>query len=109
MNAILRETEFAAAPMAAHGLTHCYEGSNVLCGVDLVLPSGSVLGLIGRNGAGKSTLIRAMLGLLEPLTGSATIFGEPVLKLSDASKERLAYVPQQPEALAWLTAQQMLD
>lgn len=109
MNAVFRETESAAAPMAAQGLTHCYEGSNVLCGVDLVLPSGSVLGLIGRNGAGKSTLIRAMLGLLEPLSGSATIFGEPALKLSDASKELLAYVPQQPESLAWLTAQQMLD
>ena len=109
MNAVFRETGFAAAPLVAQGLTHCYEGSNVLCGVDLVLPSGSVLGLIGRNGAGKSTLIRAMLGLIEPLSGSATIFGEPALKLSDASKERLAYVPQQPEALAWLTAQQMLD
>jgi ABC-2 type transport system ATP-binding protein len=109
MNAVLRKTEFAAAPLAAHGLMHCYEGSNVLCGVDLVLPSGSVLGLIGRNGAGKSTLIRSMLGLLEPLAGSATVFGEPALKLSDASKERLAYVPQQPEALAWLTAQQMLE
>ena len=109
MNAVLRETEAAAAPMAAHGLMHCYEGSNVLRGVDLVLPTGSVLGLIGRNGAGKSTLIRAMMGLLEPRAGSATVFGEPALKLSDGVKERLAYVPQQPEALAWLTAQQMLD
>jgi ABC-2 type transport system ATP-binding protein len=109
MNAVLRERVAATAPMAAQGLTHCYEGSNVLCGVDLTLAPGSVLGLIGRNGAGKSTLIRAMLGLLEPLSGSATVFGEPALKLSDASKERLAYVPQQPEALAWLTAQQMLD
>jgi ABC-2 type transport system ATP-binding protein len=109
MNAVLRERDSAAAPMAARGLTHCYEGSNVLCGVDLAMQPGSVLGLIGRNGAGKTTLIRAMLGLLEPLAGSATVFGEPALKLSDASKERLAYVPQQPEALAWLTAQQMLD
>ncbi len=109
MNAVFHETESAAAPMAAHGLTHCYEGSNVLCGVDLVLEPGSVLGLIGRNGAGKSTLIRAMLGLLEPLSGAAFVFGEPALKLSDAAKERLSYVPQQPEALAWLSAQQMLD
>ena len=108
MNAMLRETP-AAAPLAAHGLIHSYEGSNVLAGVDLALEPGSVLGLIGRNGAGKSTLIRAMLGLLEPLAGTATVFGEPALKLSDAAKQRLAYVPQQPEALAWLTAQQMLD
>lgn len=110
MNAMLREKEsVAAAPLVAHGLTHCYEGSNVLRSVDLALEPGSVLGLIGRNGAGKSTLIRAMLGLLQPLSGSAFVFGEPALKLGDDAKARLAYVPQQPEALAWLTAQQMLD
>ena len=108
MNAMLRETE-TAAPLATHGLAHCYEGVNVLAGVDLVLEPGSVLGLIGRNGAGKSTLIRAMLGLLEPLAGEATVFGEPALALSDAAKARVAYVPQQPEALAWLSARQMLD
>jgi ABC-2 type transport system ATP-binding protein len=110
MNAQLRESNNRAAPpLAAQGVTHCYEGSNVLIGVDMVLAPGSVLGLIGRNGAGKSTLIRAMLGLLQPLAGSAFVFGEPALKLSDLVKERIAYVPQQPEALAWLTAQQMLD
>lgn len=81
----------------------------MLTGVDLSLQQGGVLGLIGRNGADKSTLVHAMLGLLEPLSGSASVFGEPALKLSDASKARLAYVPQQPEALAWLIAQQMLD
>jgi len=108
MNAMLRETE-SATPLAAHGLAHCYEGSSVLSGVDLVLEPGSVLGLVGRNGAGKSTLIRAMLGLLKPLTGETTIFGEPVLSLSDSTKARIAYVPQQPDALPWLNAQQMFD
>ncbi|WP_329741966.1 ABC transporter ATP-binding protein [Dyella sp. A6] len=110
MNAMLKENDqVAVTPLAVHGLMHCYEGSNVLTGVDLALEPGSVLGLIGRNGAGKSTLIRAMLGLLEPMAGEARIFGEPALKLSDAAKARLSYVPQQPEALPWLTAQQMLD
>ena len=110
MSAVRQERDVSVfAPLAVRQLVHCYEGSNVLTGVDLSLEPGSVLGLIGRNGAGKSTLIRAMLGLLEPLSGSASVFGEPALKLSDTSRARLAYVPQQPEALAWLTAQQMLD
>ena len=109
MNAMLRETESTVAPLSVSGLVHCYEGHNVLTGVDLTLEPGSVLGLIGRNGAGKSTLIRAMLGLLQPLAGETFVFGEPALKLGDATKARIAYVPQQPEALAWLTAQQMFD
>ena len=110
MNAQLQDTVPAIeSPLAVRGLIHGYEDSRVLDGVDLALAPGSVLGLIGRNGAGKSTLIRAMLGLLEPQAGQACVFGEPALKLSDAAKARLAYVPQQPEALAWLSATQMLD
>ncbi|KZC16687.1 ABC transporter [Rhodanobacter sp. FW510-R12] len=109
MNAMLRETESATAPLAVRGLVHRYDGCNALDGVDLVLEPGSVLGLVGRNGAGKSTLIRVMLGLLEPRAGEARVFGEPALTLSDAAKARIAYVPQQPEALAWLSARQMLD
>ncbi len=110
MNAMLQDVVDATEPpLAVRGLVHCYEGSNVLTGVDLALSPGSVLGLIGRNGAGKSTLIRAMLGLLVPLDGEARVFGEPALRLSDNAKARLAYVPQQPDALGWLTAAQMLD
>jgi len=110
MNAQLRDiVQATAAPLAVHDLAHGYEGSNVLAGIDLALAPGSVLGLIGRNGAGKSTLIRAMLGLLKPMAGEARVFGEPAIRLSDAAKARLAYVPQQPEALAWLSATQMLD
>lgn len=110
MNAVLKETVHASvSPLVAQGLAHAYEGKSVLSGVDIALTPGSVLGLIGRNGAGKSTLIRAMLGLLQPLAGSAYVWGEQALKLSDGVKSRIAYVPQQPEALAWLTAEQMLD
>lgn len=112
MHAMLREVPAASQaeiPLAAHGLAHSYDGTKVLCGVDLILQPGSVLGLIGRNGAGKSTLIRAMLGLLQPDAGSAFAFGEPALALPDYVKERLSYVPQQPDALAWLTAAQMFD
>ena len=109
MNAVAHAVDTAAAPLEVRGLTHRYDARVVLDQIDLTLAPGSVLGLIGRNGAGKSTLIRAMLGLLEPEAGSATVFGEPALKLSDSAKARLGYVPQQPDALAWLSAAQMFD
>ena len=110
MNAQRRDViQATGSPLAAHGLVHGYDGNRVLDGVDLALAPGSVLGLIGRNGAGKSTLIRVLLGLLEPQAGYAQVFGEPALRLPDAAKARLAYVPQQPEALAWLSPAQMLD
>ena len=110
MNAVAQTLDTATPlPLQVGGLTHRYDAKLVLDHVDLGLAPGSVLGLIGRNGAGKSTLIRAMLGLLEPESGSAFVFGEPALRLTDTVKERLGYVPQQPDALAWLTAAQMFD
>lgn len=108
MNAVPAHNHDALAlPLAAHDLCHAYAGSQVLTGVDMELEAGRVLGLIGRNGAGKSTLIRILLGLIQPLDGAATVLGEPALKLTDAVKERIAYVPQQPQVLGWLTTQQM--
>ena len=100
-------SESNSAPLTAQGLWHTYEGRSALCGVDFRVEAGSVLGLIGRNGAGKSTLIRALLGLLVPSSGCALVLGEPSLQLTDRVKERIAYVPQQPEAFPWLTATQM--
>lgn len=80
----------------------------VLSDVSLSLPSGAVLGLVGRSGAGKSTLIRILVGLLLPDSGSATILDDPALQLTDAAKARLSYVPQQPQSLNWMTVESML-
>jgi ABC-2 type transport system ATP-binding protein len=98
-----------AAPLAASGLDKRYDGKTVLDRVSLQLEPGTVLGLIGRNGAGKTTLIRVLLGLVEADDGSATVWGQPALRMGDDAKARLAYVPQQPEALAWLKVGDMLD
>jgi len=96
-------------PLRALGLSKNYAGRRVLDGVSLTLEPGSVLGLIGRNGAGKSTLMRALLGLIEVDQGRAEVFGEPALALGDRFKAQIGYVPQQPDALAWMGVAQMLD
>lgn len=112
MNAMLERpvpVTDAPVPLAVDGLIKQYDHRSVLRGVSLAIEPGAVLGLIGRNGAGKSTLIRAMLGLIEPDAGHATVWGVPALRLTDAVKQRLGYVPQQPEAMAWLQVGEMLD
>ncbi|WP_297901871.1 ABC transporter ATP-binding protein [Metallibacterium sp.] len=106
MNAMLKP-HIDNAPLQAHGISKRYDGRPVLDAVDLTLPEGAVLGLIGRNGAGKSTLIRALMGLIEVDAGSATVLGEPALAMGDRVKEQLGYVPQQPDALGWLRIDEM--
>jgi manganese/zinc/iron transport system ATP- binding protein len=58
--------------------------------VNFSVPVGSVMGVVGPNGAGKSTLIKAMLGLLTPLTGTAEFFGRPL----DQVRHRVGYMSQ---------------
>lgn len=73
--------ENAARPgtlLAAEALEVGYGGAPVCAPVDLDLPPGSALGLIGANGAGKSTLLQSLVGLLAPLAGQVTFAGQPV-------------------------------
>ena len=80
----------------------------VLDGVDWDIAAGKVVGLLGRNGAGKSTLLECTLGLREVDAGGVTLFGDPVARLSDATRARIGYVPQKPELFEWLTPIQLL-
>jgi ABC-2 type transport system ATP-binding protein len=47
-------------------------------GIDLDVPNGSVLGMLGPNGSGKTTLIRMLLGLTRPSAGRAELLGHPM-------------------------------
>lgn len=69
-----------------------YDGVHVLEDVDLVVPPGEFLAVLGPNGSGKTTLVRALLGL-EPLShGSLRLYGQPLARFRDW--ERIALVPQ---------------
>jgi zinc transport system ATP-binding protein len=67
-----------------------FNGHPVLREVNLTVPPGDFLVLIGPNGGGKTTLLKLMLGLLEPDRGVIRLFGQRPEKAA----QRIGYVPQ---------------
>ena len=72
--------------------------------VDLAVPEGTILGLIGENGAGKSTTIKLMLGLLRTDGGSITILGQDAKKLD---KNEIGVVLDEPGFPSLLNAKEI--
>ena len=58
-------------------LHHRFANQDVLHGISMQVPAGSIYGFLGPNGAGKTTTLRLILGLLEKQRGAVTIFGKP--------------------------------
>jgi branched-chain amino acid transport system ATP-binding protein len=61
--------------LSLQGIRAGYGRVEVLHGVDLVVPDGSAVALLGANGAGKTTLLRTAAGLIRPTAGRITIDG----------------------------------
>ena len=77
------------------GLTKRFPGF-ALEGLNLTLPSGCILGLIGENGAGKSTTIKLLLGMLKPDGGSASVLGADIGGDLRPVKEEIGVVLDEP-------------
>lgn len=75
------------------GVSFAYPGGpDVLGDVDLQIRRGEFVTIAGPNGGGKTTLLRVALGLEEPVTGEARLFGEPVDRVRD--RYRIGYLAQ---------------
>jgi len=72
------------------------DGTAVLKDVNLIIPKGTFLGLIGPNGGGKTTLLKCVLGLIKPVKGKVTVLGHPPAHVKP--KGAIGYVPQNPIA-----------
>src|SRR2546430_4228674 len=63
----------------AEAVVKTFGSTRALDGVDLEIPTGTVLGLLGPNGAGKTTTVRILTTLLKPDSGRATVAGHDVI------------------------------
>lgn len=64
--------------LTASGLTMRYHSTLALDNLDLTLPQGKIVGLLGPNGSGKTTFIKLAAGLLTPTAGEITICGNKI-------------------------------
>ena len=77
------------------------DSPDILRGVSLEVPAGSLCAILGGNGAGKSTTLKAISGICRPYRGKITLFGKPVekYKTGELFDGCLAMLPQDPKSL----------
>ena len=90
-------------------LTKRFDGHTVLRDVSVSAEAGDVIGVLGKNGAGKTTLLEVLLGFSPPSDGSSEIFGHESLRLPEAVKARIGFVPQRDELVEMMTVDQQLS
>lgn len=88
------------ATVRLRGIRVTLDGSPLLDDLDLDLPAGSTVALVGRSGAGKTTLATVVGGLLLPDRGTVTIDGTPLPDLRvDELRQAVAYAYERPHLL----------
>lgn len=90
------------------GLRFAYGSNEVLRGVDLQVPAGSIFGFLGRNGAGKTTTIKQLLGLLKPAAGVCRIAGIDPQKDSIGVRRIVGYMAEDQQMYGWMRIEQIV-
>ena len=90
------------------GLRFSYGKKNVLKGVDLDVPKGSIFGFLGRNGAGKTTTIKTLLGLQKPRAGKCTISGLDSVVDALEVRKYIGFMAEDQQMYGWMTVEQII-
>lgn len=102
----------APEPMLAIRDLHAWYGeSHVLHGIDLDVPSGQVVTLLGRNGAGKSTTLKSILGIVPRRRGSIRLQGTETIDLRPyhIARHGVAFCPEDRGIYATLDVKEHLE
>jgi len=86
-------------------------GPDIITSCSVNVNRGEIVAILGPNGAGKSTAMKAMLGLLNLKSGTVTIDGQDISKLSpqDRVKQGISFVPQTRNVFTGLTVRENLE
>ena len=96
--------------LTTHQLNQYYGESHTLWDVDLTIPEGACLCLMGRNGVGKTTLLKTLMGLLPARSGTINFAGQDISHASAETRARLGigFVPQGREIFPLLSVEENL-
>ena len=92
--------------LTAISLTMRYHNCVALDGLDLELPQGKIIGLLGPNGSGKTTFIKLAAGLLTPTAGTIRIGGEAI---GPKTKAMVSYLPDRSYFSRNIRVREQLD
>jgi Cu-processing system ATP-binding protein len=87
-------TPAPGAVVSAEGLTKSYGTHRAVDGIDLQLPAGATLALIGHNGAGKTTLMKLLLGLVRPGAGGLRVLGREPHSAGLEHRRQIGFLPE---------------
>ncbi len=92
----------------AHGLVKQFGDVKALNGIDLVVPRGQVVGLLGPNGSGKTTTVRILATLLKATSGTAKVAGFDVSKQANDVRRSIGLTGQYAAVDEFLTGRENL-
>src|SRR5438034_9814580 len=93
--------------LSLRGLDVRLGGLSILRSLSLEIPTGGIVGLVGRNGAGKTTTLRSIMGLVPVVSGSLVLDDQDLVRLQPFERGRLGggYMPEDRRLIGSLTVE----
>ena len=98
-----------ANELELRNVSKMYSGVTAVENVSFTAGAGEITGYLGANGSGKSTTFKMIAGLIEPTYGEIFFQGQPIEGDRIAHRQRLGYVPEEPQLYPHLTGFEYLE